>query len=275
MDQLYTLFYGTMMKWDRYQHILCYLHFTDDRNESDRTDKNFDTLRKIRDLFQTLNGTFSKFYNPSKNLTIDEVIVSFKGRVIFEQYIPKKRKRFSIRICKLCNSTGCVYDMKVYLQKDRQRMAQLATATHLTVTELMRKTGCGHKYMDNFFSSPELFDDLVKKQPYYCRIVRPNRRGMPQDLAPKTVKLKRGDIHIRIRADLMAILWRDKREICTLMKILDGPADGNFCSEGGKAIKLQILIDYNHYLRYVDKGDRMANSYSISCRTFKWTKLQV
>jgi len=98
---------------------------------------------------------------------------------------------------------------------------------------------------------------------------------MPQDLAPKTVKLKRGDIHIRIRADLMAILWRDKREICTLMKILDGPADGNFCSEGGKAIKLQILIDYNHYLRYVDKGDRMANSYSISCRTFKWTKLQV
>jgi hypothetical protein len=90
--------------------------------------------------------------------------------------------------------------------------------------------------MDNSFSSPELFDDLAKKQSYYCNIVRPNRRGMPQDLAPKTIKLKRGDIHIRTRADLMAILWRDEREICKLMKTLDVPAEGNFCNEGGKAI---------------------------------------
>jgi len=41
--------------------------------------KNFDRLWKIRDLFEILNATFSKFYNPSENLAIDEVIVSFKG----------------------------------------------------------------------------------------------------------------------------------------------------------------------------------------------------
>jgi hypothetical protein len=51
-------------------------------------------------LFQILNGIFSKFYNPSKNLATDEVIVSFKARVIFKQYIPKKRKRFGIKILK-------------------------------------------------------------------------------------------------------------------------------------------------------------------------------
>ena len=31
-------------------------------------------------------------------------------------------------------------------------------------------------------------------------------------------------------------------------------------------------MDYNYHMGYVDKGDRMANSYSISRRTFKWTK---
>jgi len=89
VDQLYTPFYGTMMKWDRYLHILRYIHFTDNRNEPDRTDENFDRPWKIRDLFEILSATFSKFYNPSENLAINEVIVSFKGRVIFKQYIPK------------------------------------------------------------------------------------------------------------------------------------------------------------------------------------------
>ena len=57
------------------------------------------------------------------------------------------------------------------------------------------------------------------------------------------------------------------------MNIHNAPAEGNFCNEGGKAIKLQIVMDYNHHMGYVDKGDRIANSYSISRRTFKWTKI--
>jgi len=43
----------------------------------------------MRDLFEILNYTFSKFYNPSANLAVYKVIVPFKGRVIFKQYIPK------------------------------------------------------------------------------------------------------------------------------------------------------------------------------------------
>jgi hypothetical protein len=35
--------------------------------------------------------TFSKFYGPSEHLTTDEGIVLYKGRVIFQQYIPKKQ----------------------------------------------------------------------------------------------------------------------------------------------------------------------------------------
>ena len=118
VDQLYAPFYGTMMKRNRYLHILRCLHFTDNRNEPDRTDENFDRLWKIRDLFDILNATFSKFYNLSKNLAIDEVIVSFKGRVIIKQYIPNKYKCFGIKIFKLCDLTGYMYDVKVYLGKD-------------------------------------------------------------------------------------------------------------------------------------------------------------
>jgi len=95
---------------------------------------------------------------------------------------------------------------------------------------------------------------------------------MPQDLVPKTSKLKRGDIRVRTSADLTAILWWDKRDICLLMNIYNAPAEGNFCNEGGKAINPRIVMDYNHHMGNVDKSDRIANSYSISRCTFKWTK---
>jgi len=142
------------------------------------------------------------------------------------------------------------------------------------VTELTRKIeGCGHKlYMENLLSSPELFDDLAKKQIHCCGTVRPKRRVMPKDVALKIIKLKRGDIHIRTSTDLTAILWQDKTDICMLMNIHNAPVEVNFCNEGGKAIKLQLVMDYNHHMVHVDKSDRMANSYSISRRTFKWTK---
>ena len=69
----------------------------------------------------------------------------------------------------------------------------------------------------------------------------------------------------------MAILWQDKRDICMLTNIHDVPAEGS-CSEGGKAIKPQIVMDYNHHIRHGDKGDRMVDSYSITNWTSKWTK---
>ena len=103
--------------------------------------------------------------------------------------------------------------MTVYLGKDRQRAAQHLTATHATVTNLTRGVeGVGHKlYMDNFFSSPDLFDDLAQKKISCCGTVRLNRKGMPNDLLPKTQKLKRGDIRVRTRGDLTAVVWKDKR----------------------------------------------------------------
>ena len=57
-----------------------------------------------------------------------------------------------------------------------------------------------------------------------------------------------------------------------LTNIHGPPAEGNFCDNNGKAIKPQIVADYNHHMGYVDKGDRMAETYSINRRTWKWSK---
>jgi len=81
---------------------------------------------------------FSKFYNPSEYLAVDEVIVKFKGRIVFKQYVPKKHKCFGIKMFKLCDPTGYTYDMTAYLGKDRQRVAEHLTATHANLRECRR-----------------------------------------------------------------------------------------------------------------------------------------
>jgi hypothetical protein len=50
-----------------------------------------------------------------------------------KQYIPKKHKRFGIKIYKLCDETGYTYNMTVYLGRYRQLTVQHLTATHASV----------------------------------------------------------------------------------------------------------------------------------------------
>jgi len=156
--------------------------------------------------------------------------------------------------------------MNVYLGKDRQRAAQHLTATHATMTNLTRGVeGFGHKlYMDNFFSSPDLYDDLAQKKIFCCGMVRLHRKGMSKYLKPKTLRLKCGDIQVRTRGDLTAVAWKDKREMCLLTNIHDPPREGNYRDEHVNAIKRAIVADYNRHMGHIDNSDRLANSYIAS-----------
>jgi len=79
---------------------------------------------------------------------VNEVSVKFKGRVIFRQYIPKKRKHFSIKIYKLCDESGYTYDIRGYLGRDSHSATDNMTATHAAVRHLTcRVEGLGHKYL--------------------------------------------------------------------------------------------------------------------------------
>jgi hypothetical protein len=103
-------------------------------------------------MFDMLNDAYAKYYSPTEHLAVDEITVLFKGRVVFKQYIPKKHKRFRIKIHKLCNSKGYTYNMRVYRGKDRTYETDIMTTTYATVAGLTRSVeNVGHNlYTDNF-----------------------------------------------------------------------------------------------------------------------------
>jgi len=95
---------------------------------------------------------------------------------------------------------------------------------------------------------------------------------MPKDLMPKTLRLRFGDIRVRTRGDVSAVVWKEKRDVNLLTNIRDPRREGNYCDERGNAIKQAIVANYNRHMGYVGNTERMANSYMARRRTWKWTR---
>ena len=100
------------------------------------------------------------------------------------------------------------------------------------------------------------------------RAVRPNRRDVPHDFGPKQLKLKRGDVRVTTRGGLTASVWKDRREVYMLTNMDPPPAERNFCDNSNHLMKPHIVEQYNQHMGYVDNSDHMANSHSMSRRTF-------
>jgi hypothetical protein len=74
--------------------------------------------------------------------------------------------------------------------------------------------GLGHKiFMDNYLTSPALFDDLFQRKINACGTVRHDRRGMPRDIGPKSLKMKRGDKATQVWGTLRAVHWKDRWDV--------------------------------------------------------------
>ena len=84
--------------------------------------------------------------------------------------------------------------------------------------------------------------------------------------------MKRGDIATRVRGTLRAVHWKDRWDVYILTNTHAPPVEGNFTQESGHVIRPRAVEDYNACMRFVDKSDRMVNSYGIVRRTWQWTK---
>jgi hypothetical protein len=73
-----------------------------------------------------------------------------------------------------------------------------------------------------------------------------------------------GDIVTRVKGYLSFVCSKDKHGMYVLSNMHPPPVDGNFRDESGHV--------YNAHMGFVDKSDRMVNSYGIAQRTWSWTK---
>ena len=92
---------------NRFEEILRFLRFDD--ADARRKHRSPDKLEPIRDIFSSWNETLGDAFTPGYNLTIDEQLVTFRGRCAFRQYIPSKPGKYRIQFgcCVIRNLVTC------------------------------------------------------------------------------------------------------------------------------------------------------------------------
>jgi hypothetical protein len=178
---------------NRLELICKFLHFVD---ETMSTFQGPQKLFKVFPIISHLNKKFQELYLPRQNISVDESLTLWKGRLSFKQYLPLKASKFGIKIYELCDSTtGYLWSFLVYTGKDTELDSTLLTpdmnkptSVVLQLVEPLLKQG-RTVWMDNYYNSPFLARTLKNTYRTDCvGTLNSNRKNVPQ---VKNTKLKK------------------------------------------------------------------------------------
>jgi hypothetical protein len=196
-DVQQTPFFREQMSRDRFLLIMSNFHITDNELQVPQGHMGFNPLFKMRPFVDHLITAFSEVYSPDRHLRFDEAVCAWKGRLRFCVYNPAMPTWFGIKLYQVCEAkSGYCIGFDIYTGStpctqyaDALGISEDATTTTRTVIGLL--TRCGlleqghHVYMDNYYTSPELFEELRVHSTYACGTLRKNRKGVPEALRGK------------------------------------------------------------------------------------------
>ncbi|XP_067910284.1 piggyBac transposable element-derived protein 4-like [Heterodontus francisci] len=249
---------------DRFWKINQYLHLQDNSSALDKSDPNHDPMYKVRSLIEVIRSRFGQFYGPSCELSVDEGMVAYKGRLYFKQYSPAKPTKWGLKVWMLCEAeSGYCLNFSIYTGR---KTASQFSVGYDVVMDLCRPYfhRNHHIYFDRFFSSSVLMQHLELNGSRACATTHLNRRGLPNQ-ARKIKLKKRGDVQFFQKGSLLLTIWKDKRQVATLSTNQNGKMIA--CSG---TLKPQAVIGYNKYMGGVDLSDQMRSYYPVGRPSKKW-----
>ncbi|KAL3203215.1 hypothetical protein MRX96_042007 [Rhipicephalus microplus] len=91
-----TPVFGEIMSRNGFELIMRMLHFVDNTTIENCEGHPQPHLRKIWPVYQALLEKYRTLYVPERDVSVDESLLLFKGRLSWKQYMPLKRARFGI-----------------------------------------------------------------------------------------------------------------------------------------------------------------------------------
>jgi len=115
---------------------------------------------------------------PGKELSLDESMVLWRKRLLFRQFVQKKRHKYGMKLYMLTEPNGIIIQFAVYYTGASNDLGGKGHATINVVLHLMQeKLNTGHSiFTDNFYNSYYLAQKLLEKKNTFCTgTLRANR----------------------------------------------------------------------------------------------------
>lgn len=269
---LQTQFASKLLSRNRFSSILYMLHVNNNSTFVKRGEPGHDPLHKVRPFFQFFIDQCDKYANPYMNLTVDEGMCPFRGRVGFRVYMKNKPNRYGLKLFMLCDaSTGFILKCEVYTGKAEGKSYNILSIFERLCSKYFGKGHC--IFMDRFYTSPQLLRYMWENKTYGVGTVMKNRRGLPTIF--KTKKLKKGEMIFKRNGPILACKWKSTRDVyCLSTKHKATTSEIPCKTKDGivQIIKPDIIADYNQCKTGVDRSDQLQSYYPFGRRTMKWWK---
>ena len=107
----------------------------------------------------------------------------------------------------------------LFIGKDNPLDLNGRSHSHAVVLAMVEKLQGSHVYMDNFYSSPDLFTELIEQGFGACGTVRINHCGPPPDIKKNLAK---GNVcSVAMDNSMVSLKWTDKRQVSMLSTLHD------------------------------------------------------
>ena len=263
---------------DRFLDIWRFLHFVDNTAmTTSRTDPNYDRLWKVRPILDMILKQCQQNYHPHREQSIDEAMIKFKGRSSMKQYMPKKPTKRGFKVWVRADSVNgyvCQYEVYTGKQGSTKEVGLGGNVVVRLTRDLVGRSY--HVFVDNFFSSIDLFLQLLSDKIYATGTLRANRKKFPSDLVPyvKRGLPIRGNMLHRQDGNISVVLWQDTKPVLMTSTAHDPTTTITTTRKktNGSTISIECpksIADYNKFMGGVDIGDQYRKYYQVRMKSKK------
>lgn len=150
------------MSRNSYMLIMRALHFCQNPEAGEEATS---LLYKVEQVVNYFNKRMHEVYQPSKNLSLDESMVPWRGRLVFRQYIKNKRHKYGIKLYMLTELQGLVLQTMIYSGQGTDVLPGVCHTEYVVEKLMQNYFDKGYSlFMDNYYNSVQLAHKLLKKK---------------------------------------------------------------------------------------------------------------
>ena len=254
------------MSQKRFTFIAYCLRFDDKLSREER--KKNDKLAPIREIFDMFIHACHSNYIPGFDCTVDESLLSFRGRCGFKQYIPNKSSKYGIKLFVLADNDTS-YSMKSIVYIGAGTFANMANLDVPVPTKaVLGLVDCSEGTnrnitTDNYYTSIALARELKSRKLTLVGTLKKNKTCIPPCFLTKS---NAGTVHYGFDKQneytLLSVTPKKNKKVVFFSSMHQTKqSDGN---------TEEINMYYNKTKGGVDSHDQKCSLFTTARRTNRW-----